>query len=140
MRASSTRLVVAAAAVLTVGCGGSSGPSGVVTPPEPTFQNVQSTIFTPSCAITNCHVGGAAAPFGLDLSAGASYANLVNVASAEAPGFDRVEPGVSQDSYLYMKVVDDPRITGDPMPALGPPLSAQKLQLLADWIGQGASP
>jgi len=122
-----------------VGCGGGSGGGGVVVPPSPTLQAVQAAIFTPHCAISGCHVG-AGAPFGLDLSDGAAYGNLVNVPSAELPAFDRIEPSVAEDSYLFMKVSDDPRMLGDPMPALGSPLSAQKLQLLADWIGQGANP
>ncbi len=132
-------LPVVALALGAAGCGGSGGPGGAVVPPTPTFQDVQASIFTPHCALSGCHVSPGA-PFNLDLSAGAAYGNVLNVSSAELPAFDRIEPSLAQDSYLYMKVSGDPRILGDPMPALGPPLSAQKLQLLADWIAQGATP
>lgn len=89
------------------------------------------------CATAGCHVG-AGAPFGLDLSAGLTAGNTINVPASEIPSLMRVEPGDSADSYLYMKVIDDPRILGDRMPGGGGALSAADLELIRDWIDQGA--
>lgn len=122
------------------GCGGTDRPGVVGSDPSAvTYAQVQDAIFTPSCAVTGCHVAGSA-PFGLDLSTGQSMANIVSVPSAEVPAYDRIDPFDPADSYLYMKVTGDPRILGDQMPALGPPLSGPKIRLLEDWIGQGANP
>lgn len=126
--------------LVAAGCGGSSDPAGtVLNSGQVTFQQVQDSIFTPSCALSGCH-GDAGAPFGLELGAGEAYGNIVGVAAAELPAYLRVEPGNPADSYLFMKVIDDPRIQGDMMPSQGTPLSAQRVRLLEDWIAQGANP
>ena len=128
--------------VTLVGCGGGSGdPVGVTQTPSGTVEldELQTQIFTPRCATSGCHVGGSA-PFGLDMSDGLTFGNTVNVASSEVPAFDIVEPGNAADSYLYMKVIDDPRILGDRMPAFQAPLSGQELQLIETWINDGAIP
>jgi hypothetical protein len=49
-----------------------------------------------------------------------------------------VEPGDPVDSYLYMKLLGDPRIAGDRMPLLGPPLEASDLERIRTWIEAGA--
>ena len=122
------------------GCGGTDRPGVVGSDPSAvTYAQVQDAIFTPSCAVTGCHVAGSA-PFGLDLSTGQSMANIVGVPSAEVPEYERIDPFNPADSYLYMKVTGDPRILGDQMPALAPPLSGPKIRLLEDWIEQGANP
>ena len=74
----------------------------------------------------------------LDLSAGNSAGNTIGVSSEELPVLLRIEPGNAADSYLYMKLIEDPRILGDPMPASGGPLSAGQLNLIESWIDQGA--
>jgi len=127
-------------ALIAVGCGGGNGTGGVVGGQgSVTFLQVQASVFTPNCAITGCHVGSGA-PFGLDLSEGQAFGNIVGVPSSELPAFDRIDPFNAADSYLFMKVSGDPRILGDPMPALGVPLSSQKQSLLEDWITEGANP
>jgi hypothetical protein len=126
--------------LLAAGCGGSGGgPANVVTGSSVSFQQVQGSIFTPTCATTGCHLGGGA-PLGLDLSAGQALGNTVNVPSLEVPAYDRITPGDPDDSYLFMKVTGDPRIFGDQMPAFAPPLGTDDLQMLRDWIEQGANP
>lgn len=129
--------------LLAVGCGGGEDGSGGIqsTPNAITLQQVQSAVFTQSCALSDCHRGGSA-PFGLDLTAGQTLGNVVGVASAEKPEFDRVEPWNPTDSYVYMKATGDLRISGDPMPPLNlaPPLTDQQLELLRQWIEQGALP
>ena len=49
-------------------------------------------------------------------------------------------PGNAGDSYLYMKITGDGRISGDPMPFEGDALSAAKIRLIENWIDQGALP
>lgn len=130
---------VAAPALIALGCAGESGPSGILGGSAVTFRQVQDTIFTPTCATSSCH-SGVGAPHDLDLRSGQAWSNIVNVASAEVPRFDRVSPGNALDSYLYMKVAGDPRIEGDRMPAFAPPLTNDKLLALQNWIDQGANP
>lgn len=130
--------------LVAVGCGGSGNgdPTGGMIAPPPTtvtMQQVQAQVFSTSCALSGCHQG-AGAPFGLDLAPGNAFGNLVNVPSAEISMFMRVEPFNAADSYLYMKVTNDPRIFGDPMPFLAGPLSPDKVALIEDWIEQGANP
>ena len=73
--------IVAAAALITVGCSDSPtapDPTPMPTPtPAATFSDVQSQVFNASCVI--CH--GSPATAGLDLRSPQSFANLVNVGS-----------------------------------------------------------
>ncbi len=99
------------------------------------FQEIQDTIFTPICTV--CHAG-ANAPVGLRLDAANSYAMLVNVASVEAPGTLRVNPGNPGASYLVHKI-EGTAATGARMPANGPPyLSQAQVDLIRGWIAAGA--
>lgn len=131
--------LVVGVGLLTVGCSSGSSTGGVLPDPNNlTMLDVQAQVFAPRCGTSGCHAG-TTPPFGLDLaSLTASQANLVGVASAEVPAFQRIEPGNFVDSYLYMKVIGDPRIQGDQMPASGGPLTAGQLFLLEQWIEQGA--
>jgi len=113
-------------------------PIGIVSPPMPvTLTEIQNQIFTPRCTSTICH-GGAFPQFGMNLEEGQTISNTVGVDSAELMGFFRVEPGNSTDSYLFMKLVGDPRIIGERMPFGGPFLSSDELLLVAQWIDDGA--
>ncbi|HEY9109866.1 MAG TPA: hypothetical protein VIN58_24585 [Roseateles sp.] len=138
---------LAAAAALAAGCGGGSGegldangrplgegddPSGPMTA---SFGSIQSHVFTPICAA--CHAGGAA-PQGLRLDAGNSYAMLVGVASAEVPSLKRVEPGNAANSYLIHKLEGHSTV-GARMPFGGPYLDATTITLIRQWIDNGAS-
>lgn len=124
------------------GCGGDgpySGGGGMTEPPpSPTLTSLQSSIFTPRCAVAGCHVG-AGAQEGMDLSAGQTHSNVVNVSSHQLPQFLRVEPGDPSDSYLYMKLAGDPRILNQRMPFGGPYLSDEELEAVAAWILAGAA-
>lgn len=102
-----------------------------------TFSQVQSQIFTASCAFSGCH-GGSSPAQGLNLSAGSAYSAIVNVPSNERPTLDRIEPNDPAASYLYLKVIGDPSIVGSQMPLGGQPLSAALIDLLRDWIERGA--
>lgn len=96
-----------------------------------TFDEIQAEIFTPTCAVSGCHAN-AQTPI---LSEGQSYANIVNVPSTQ--GLDYVEPGNPDQSYIVKKV--EGTGVGVRMPFGQPALSASKIQLLRDWIEQGAS-
>lgn len=136
----SARTILAASIVMAAaGCGGDgvvTGPAGPPTGGAPTLSQLQTSIFTPKCAIAGCHAGPGAEQ-GLDLSVGKTYVNTVGVAVTEAPAYTRVTAGSSADSYLYMKVAADPRIVGAQMP-FGGMLAAAEIDAIGAWIDAGA--
>jgi hypothetical protein len=106
-------------------------------PAEPTLAAVQANIFNQSCALGGCHVGPQA-PMDLDLSERNSYAHIVRVRSMQRPDLYRVEPGLPDRSYLVMKVEGAEGIVGARMPLGIPPLTPDQVQLLRQWIVEGA--
>mgnify|MGYP006120081069 CR=1 FL=1 len=96
------------------------------------IDDIQSAIFTPSCAVSGCH-NGSIAP---NLSAGMAYARIVDVASGNF-GLDYIEPGDPDDSYLVRKV-DTGTISGGKMPPGAASLSQANIALLRDWVTDGA--
>ena len=101
---------------------------------KPTFASIQSQVLTPRC--TGCH-SGAAAPVGLRLDAGNSYALLVSMASGESPSLLRVNPGKPDDSYLIQKL-EGRAAVGARMPLGGPFLDAATIAVIRDWVAHGA--
>lgn len=101
---------------------------------QPTFQSIQDNVFTPVC--TACHAG-AAAPLGLRLDDGASYALLVNAASVEVPEQMRVQPGNPEASYLIQKL-EGTAAVGGRMPLNLPPLPQETIAVIRQWITDGA--
>ena len=99
------------------------------------FQSIQDNVFTPIC--TRCH-SGAAAPEGLQLDAGHSYALLVGVGSAEVPSLERVKAGDPDSSYLILKLEGASRIVGVRMPFGGPYLPQSTIDVIRQWITNGA--
>ncbi len=71
---------------------------------------------------------------GLSLEPGQAEANLVGVPSTCNPQVLRVKPGDPDSSMLYWKITDDPRKCGQRMPAAGPPLTQEEIQLIRQWI------
>ena len=72
-------------------------PTATATSPSaPTLSQIQSTLFTPSCV--GCH-GGSSPTCGMNLTAGQSYSNLVNVPAACVGGI-RVIPFNPDQSAL----------------------------------------
>jgi hypothetical protein len=93
------------------------------TPPAPTLSEVQAAIFTPRCA--GCH-GGSSPEAQLNLSAGQSYANLVNVPATTRPGI-RVIPFDPANSVLVTFLASGHRN-----------LPAADQQMISGWITAGA--
>jgi len=89
-------------------------------------------IWTQSCALAACHDG----TFVPDLREG-SYDAIVGVASPTTT-VTFIEPGSSEDSYLWLKITGAPGITGLPMPFTGDPLPASTQSTIEDWILDGA--
>ena len=103
---------------------------------QATFQSIQDNVFTPIC--TACHTG-ASAPQGLRLDAANSFALLVGVASSEVPGTLRVAPGNPSASYLIQKL-EGTAAVGARMPLNGTPLAQADINMIRQWITDGAQP
>lgn len=111
--------------------------------PDPvSFSEQVQPVFNEQCL---CHMespsGTQVAPF-LTLNEGRSLGELVGVASMEAPDLARVEPGVPEESYLWHKLRGthlDVGGSGEIMPPTGS-LEETTIQLIEDWIAQGAEP
>ena len=100
-----------------------------------TLSQLSEQIFTPRCAIPNCH-GGAFPAMGMSLEADRIAVSIIAVASEQMPSLKRIDPGNPDGSYLLRKV----RGTGDgkQMPLDRPPLSADQIALIVAWVEAGA--
>lgn len=129
-------------------------PSATATEAILTLAEIQSTIFTPSCAVRFCHEA-ADQPFAEEpeLVEGASFASLVGVTpenpAAAAAGLLRVRPFDPDTSFLLIKICRPqfgeelcpvPLIPayGNPMPLVGSPLTAEQVAQIRAWILRGA--
>ncbi len=90
----------------------------------PSLSAIQTSLFTPRCS--GCH-GGSNPRAGMNLSAGQSYGNLVNVVSTTNPPVLRVKPGDPANSFLVVQ------LAGGHMS-----VSASDQQTIRDWISAGA--
>lgn len=112
---------------------------------QATLQSLQTNIFTLNCALaTSCHGAGGNPP---ELTAGQSYARLVNAASVLQPSRKFIVPGDVSASYLMVMVhgiepaeASPPTVRppGGYMPKGLPPLCCEKLDALQRWIEAGA--
>ena len=82
---------------------------------------------------------GGIAPMALD-TVEASFMNLVGVVSVEVPPRLRVEPFQPEESYLIWKLDGRDGIVGDQMPLFGTPLTQAEIDVVAQWIADGAEP
>ena len=91
--------------------------------PSPSFSADISPILTNRCALPGCHVAGG--PDGIDLR---TYDSL------KAGGEDGaiVIVGNAKESEMVEEIVEGK------MPPEGPPLDAAQIQLIIDWINEGA--
>jgi hypothetical protein len=118
---------------LPVEPGPGPGPS-----PLATFTRVQDEVFTPTCALSGCHLGPASlAQEGMVLSAGLAYDNVVGVRANQNSSIFRVTPGDPVNSYLWRKITPGQTIVGERMPQTGSISEAQR-ELVTDWILRGA--
>jgi uncharacterized protein (TIGR03118 family) len=111
-------------------------------PAQVTLTQLQTQIFTPICS--GCHTGvGTALPGVQNLTAGHTFANIVNVASLEVPSLKRILPNDTTNSYLLQKIEGAPGIVGAQMPfgcptASNPCLTPAQIDLVKTWVSQGA--
>ena len=134
--------------ILASGCSGGNGSGGggmqppVPPPPPPpppfgaNFSEIQSNVFTPTCATAGCH-SGAGAQQGLRLEESVSYAMLVNVPSVQDNMVMRVAPNDPDNSYLVRKLEGTASV-GAQMPLNGAPLSQATIDVIRQWITDGA--
>ncbi len=96
---------------------------------------IQNEIFNTTCV--QCHGGTGHAAAGLDLIAGNSFGNLISVPSRKIPGMDRVMPGQSSDSELFL--ILDTDISADwNYDHSVEVVRQEKLDLIRNWIDNGA--
>lgn len=136
-----TRAMLLAVAALALALVAGCTEKLVQPPPPPTVFGVPDSIqeiFTLNCALSNCHAGSAPQQ-GMGLSdARTSWLAIVGVPSNQRPQFQRIEPGDSLDSYIVMKLRNDPRKGGQPMPPGGFPLDSALVLRVATWAQAGA--
>lgn len=99
---------------------------------------IQDNIFTPSCAaFSSCHMGTAASAEGLNLEAGMTEANVVNVDSAQVPAVKLIAPGDPDNSYLLHKLGRGefpPGAQTTTMPLGNPVLCDEKIDAVVRWV------
>jgi len=117
---------------------GTSGAGGTFAPPAlaPTLDSIQTNVFSVNCAVPGCH-GGGTVQFGLRLDPGFSYGNLVNVASPRDSNLVRVIPGNPDASFIIQKL-EGKQTLGDRMPQFGPYLPQSTIDVIRQWIANGA--
>ena len=104
----------------------------------PTAASIQANLFDAQCI--ECHFG--AAPAGdLNLEDGNSFTNLINISRFPSdPDYPiRVIPGDSDNSFLIRKLEGDLSPTeGSQMPLNKTPLSQDAIDIIRQWIDDGA--
>jgi len=147
------------------GGGGTSDPAGTggTLPFPATLASIQEKVFSPTCA-QGCHEPGGEGVINTGISGGTpldlsstvdSFSSLVNVESTiddicgatltefgASPCGDRVEPGEPDRSWLIVKLEGTHerigREAGDRMPRSGPLLTQDEIDVIRQWIEEGA--
>lgn len=115
-------------------------PTAETTAAQSLYQTDIAPIFAESCA--TCHLTGQEAG-NMTLVPAKAIANLVAIPVKEAPNQIRVVPGDPDKSYLVMKLEGthlDHGGSGVRMPLGAPPLAADKIAKIRQWIAEGAKP
>ena len=105
-----------------------------------TLSMIQAQIFTPTCSVPGCHSGPTSnfLPTGMNLTSAAnSFSALVNVPSLQVGTIDRVEPNDPANSYIIQKL-EGTAADGDRMPQGGPFLDQPTIDMVRQWISDGA--
>lgn len=123
-------------ALVVASCGGDNDDEGSGTPVS--FSQVESVFQSNGCQ--GCHPGVNSS---LDLQDGKAYDDLVGIRALEDPDLYRVVAGDPENSFLYLKVGGAPVIAdipavGSRMPPGAPPMAAEDIEIIRDWIAQGA--
>jgi hypothetical protein len=113
------------------GNGGNGGGDDDDTPTEPTYSNVQD-IFNGSCGGSNCHLSSPQSGVQLD--------NYDNTMSSEGVQYGQlvVQEGDASSSPLVDKIESSNPAEGERMPQGGPYLSTDEIDLIKEWIDEGA--
>ena len=144
-------LALSVSAVLCFGCGSGAPPSAN------SFTEVYTRTIQPTCSSVYCHYNGASIRFSaLDMSSKVrAYWSLVGQPCMGPNCYKqgtRVVPGDPENSVMYQKLSPAPTLKcGSQMPAdtqkmlingypefSGPALPADQMQLIHDWIQEGA--
>jgi hypothetical protein len=132
-------IILAALAMIVLYHCGSDSPTNPDVPPtvkeDPSFASDIQSIFNNYCTSSGCHDTSASG--GMVLLQSQSYANLVNVASAQEPGKTRVIPNDATNSYIVIKL-EGRQTNGSRMPLGGAALHANNIQNVKNWINKGA--
>jgi len=116
------------------------GGGGNLAPPvpvlAPTLASIQTNVFSVNCAIPGCH-GGGTVQQGLRLDPGFSAGNLINVPSPRDANLIRVIPGNPDGSFIIQKL-EGTQTLGDRMPQFGPYLQQSTIDVIRQWIQDGA--
>jgi hypothetical protein len=133
-------LVFSMITLFLTACTGGDGSGLPPAPPPggfgPNFSEIQANIFVPNCATTGCHLG-AGAPQGLRLDDANSYGMLVGVPSSQSGSRLRVAPGDAGNSYLVQKLEGTASV-GAQMPLNAPPIEQASIDVIRQWITDGA--
>ncbi len=129
-------IVVVGMALAVASCGGEDDDEGSGTPVS--FSQVEAVFESNGCQ--GCHPGVNSS---LDLTNGKAYDDLVGIRALEDPDLYRVVAGDPENSFLYLKVGGAPVIAdipavGSRMPPGAPPMAAEDIAIIRDWIAQGA--
>ncbi|MGD9762783.1 MAG: hypothetical protein AB7V27_03615 [Candidatus Binatia bacterium] len=107
------------------------------------FDVIQEEIFNPNCLGAGCH-NSTSRSGNLDLSPGVSYQSLVNVVPdnfvAASKGLLRVTPLEPDQSFLIIKLTGPGEGEGSRMPQGADPLPQDQIDMISDWILDGAPP
>lgn len=118
-----------------------TGPGTPAPPSEATLSGDVQPILTANCALSGCHAGNDAV-LGQNLSAGRTFAGVVDVPSVQAPDLRRVRPFLPDSSYLVHKIQGTQASvggSGSRMPLIGGPLTQEQIALIRAWILAGAA-
>jgi hypothetical protein len=101
------------------------------------FANQVLPMLVAECTGAGCH-SGKMPQQGLSLTATDAYRNLVGVASSQCTGKIRVKAGSVADSYVVNKLTGVGICSGTLMPKADTALTGAQLDLIRNWICQGA--